>query len=142
MQAKKRTSDWPEKLNTYLDSIQNKEYRWGELDCCLFVADWLRILTKIDYAEPFRNQYDSLESAIALMGEWKDENATDEHFGAPAKYLDFWFPQTTVFKVKRGDIVVNAEGSVGICNGLYSLFMSSKGLAAVKTLECVRGWYI
>jgi hypothetical protein len=137
-----RVSNWPELLNNYLNSKQNDVYQWGSLDCCLFVADWLLILTSIDYAEPFRGQYDSLESALALMGDWKDDSATDEHFGAPAKYLDFWFPQTTVFKVKRGDIVVNAEGSVGICNGPNSYFMSEKGLASVKTSSCIRGWSI
>ena len=137
-----RVSDWPELLNEYLNSMQSKSYEWGKLDCCLFVADWLLILTGIDYAKAFRNRYDSLESALTLMNEWFDPNAIDEHFGAPAKYLDSLFLPISIYKVKRGDVVANKDGSVGICNGLYSLFMSSKGLATVKTLECVKGWAI
>jgi hypothetical protein len=137
-----RKFNWPELLHNYLHSKANAVYQWGILDCSLFVADWILILTDIDYAESFRGKYDSQESAIALMGEWKDENATDPHYGAIAKYLDSLFPTLNILKVSRGDIVINSEGSVGICNGAYSYFMSEKGLANVKTSSSIRGWSV
>ena len=52
------------KLQSYLDSCQDKAFSWGEFDCCLFVCDWLQLLNGSDLAHDFRGHYSTQFSAF------------------------------------------------------------------------------
>lgn len=52
------------KLQSYLESCQDKAFSWGEFDCCLFVGDWLQLLNGTDLAHDFRGHYSTQFSAF------------------------------------------------------------------------------
>lgn len=44
-----------------------KPWAWGEVDCTLFPADWVRAVTGVDPAASFRGKYDSELSAHRML---------------------------------------------------------------------------
>lgn len=55
-------------LKSYLLKCANEPFRWGERDCALFVADWVRIVTGIDPASHLRGKYSSRDGAMVIAG--------------------------------------------------------------------------
>lgn len=43
-----------------------RPFEWGRRDCCLFVADWVRLATGLDPAASWRGRYGSLREALRL----------------------------------------------------------------------------
>ena len=44
-------------LAEYLTLAASRPWSWGTDDCCLFVADWVRLRTGVDGAAPWRGRY-------------------------------------------------------------------------------------
>lgn len=66
-----RRRDWRPRLDAYLDNIDGKPFKWGELDCALFAADAVLAMTDVDFAVDFRGRYadqDGAEAAIRSAG--------------------------------------------------------------------------
>ena len=43
---------------------------------------------------------------------------------------------------QRGDIVLNAQGCLGICNGVMSYFLMERGVTRFRTRECTKAWKV
>jgi hypothetical protein len=54
-------------LHDYLDRASRKPWRWGENDCCGFVADWALALTGKDPGEGIRGSYSSKGMADGIL---------------------------------------------------------------------------
>jgi len=54
-------------LVSYLQSQAGKAFAWGELDCALFVADWVKIARGHDGAVWFRGRYSTEGEAKAYV---------------------------------------------------------------------------
>lgn len=54
-------------LREFLESMEGVPFRYGENDCGLFVAEFLKRLHGVDYAEDYRGQYTSQEEALELL---------------------------------------------------------------------------
>lgn len=50
-------------LSDYLSRAGRKAFVWGDLDCFLFVADWVERMTGIDPAGEYRGAYDDQRQA-------------------------------------------------------------------------------
>ncbi|PNG26999.1 hypothetical protein CR492_04665 [Methylocella silvestris] len=44
-------------LEDYLRAAAARPFRWGECDCCLFVADWIKAVHGFDVANGWRGAY-------------------------------------------------------------------------------------
>jgi hypothetical protein len=53
-------------LAAHVRALGFRPFVWGETDCCLFVADWVREVTGIDPAAEWRGCYWSLRTARRL----------------------------------------------------------------------------
>jgi hypothetical protein len=51
----------------YCGELARRPYRWGELDCALSLAEWLKRLRGIDPAARWRGTYRSPAEALALV---------------------------------------------------------------------------
>lgn len=63
----KRRKDWRPRLDAYLESIEGKPFKWGELDCALFAADAIMAMTDVDLAAEFRGSYSDEVGAGAAI---------------------------------------------------------------------------
>lgn len=49
-----RFPDWPARLEAFLFANADRKFKYGEWDCCLFVADAIHAMTGTDLAVGFR----------------------------------------------------------------------------------------
>ena len=145
-----RHSHWELSLSNYFDSVAFKPFKWGFHDCSLFMADAVLAMTGDDVAAPFREKYNSAESAEQAL---KDYGA-----GTLTRTLNAIFGKSKhIAQVKRGDVVMY-DGAVGICCGTFSRFIGSidessnvivadgsepvAGLVPIATRLCKRAWTV
>ena len=105
---------------------------WGENDCCLFTANWMRAVTGIDGGAPWRGRYHTEDECLALL---------DRDGGVAAVMARgagiVGLPATT--KPARGDVGVirvrtqRGEPFVGaICTGRRWVVMSALGVRSLR----------
>lgn len=58
-----------DRLSTYLSHAMVKPWRWGEFDCMLWVADWVKVCTGIEVAAEYRDRYTTAREARNLIKE-------------------------------------------------------------------------
>jgi hypothetical protein len=61
-------------LDAYLRAAAGQPFVWGERDCCLWAADWIKARTGRDPAEGFRGRYRTRLGAHRLvrrLGGWQ-----------------------------------------------------------------------
>ncbi|AXQ98018.1 DUF6950 family protein [Pseudoalteromonas piscicida] len=54
------------KLHAYLESCWHKPFKFGEFDCCLFVADWIKYVHGFDPA-PERGAYTTFKQGLNII---------------------------------------------------------------------------
>ncbi|KZN30053.1 hypothetical protein N480_03665 [Pseudoalteromonas luteoviolacea S2607] len=95
----------PLALQRYLDTCEDKAFCFGTFDCCLFVADWLKVVNGVDVAADFRGRYKSAIGAkrrLSRLG-FSDIQSVFKHHLKP---IDIAYAQ-------RGDIaLVEFEGDL------------------------------
>jgi hypothetical protein len=128
-----RHPDWFDRLQTYLDTVAEKPFLWGEHDCALFAASAVQRMTGVDPAEAFRNLYDSelgARKALREVGQGTLLKTAKHWFGAPK----------SVYFAKRGDLVMRDRTTLGICVGPFSWFVGEEhgaaGLVVIPTNAC------
>lgn len=62
-----RLPDWPERLARFVEARRSRPFRWGENDCALFAADWVREATGRDPAAAFRGRYATAAGAVRAL---------------------------------------------------------------------------
>lgn len=63
-------------LHCFINEHKNTAFKWGQYDCCLFVANYLLLVTGVDFASDFRGKYNSKLSAFKFL---KKRGFTDLH---------------------------------------------------------------
>lgn len=61
-----RYDDWPTRLHAYVESMQDREFAYGDFDCGLFAAGCIQAMTGEDLAAELRG-YKSRREAIEAM---------------------------------------------------------------------------
>jgi hypothetical protein len=56
-----------EQLAHYLDAVGQRRWRWGETDCLMMLADWVKLRTGADPAAEIRGTYATEEESLALI---------------------------------------------------------------------------
>jgi hypothetical protein len=127
-----RKDGWEWILASRLNEDRRMPFVWGERDCALWAADCVMDITGIDYAAPFRGQYNDEAGAKKLI---------NEKYNGLCAYVDAHIPTIPVAQARRGDVVFY-NAALGVCFGRYSHFVTYKGLAAIPTSQCERAWRI
>lgn len=59
--------NWHVNFMEMVSSRADQPFKWGELDCALFAADAVSLMTGQDLASEFRGKYDSEEGAQKVL---------------------------------------------------------------------------
>lgn len=136
----KRLDDWQLRLNDTVEAARERPFVWGKHDCCMFAASCVEAMTGENHMAHFIGTYNDEQTAKTAL---KNLGA-GTLFRSLQKIFGKAYPPAMA---QRGDIVyrrVNKMPSVGICMGLYSVFVGeintngatvSEGLVMVPTLK-------
>ena len=133
-------------LDDYLETVGSRPVRWGTLDCCMFVADWVEGSTGVDPARDWRGLYASEREAhrlikrrggfVAAIGDEMDRHGfarTDDPMSG-----DVGIAEVPV-AVRRGVPVIRPVGAIRF--GRLWVVKSLLGLAA-EAFPTVAAWRI
>lgn len=132
-----RLTDWQLRFSDATREAHDKRFKWGEHDCCLWVANCVLAITGIDYAESWRGKYSDESGAYALIK--KGESLT--------KMV------TSVLKTEAinpnyanvGDVVLIVTGgkeALAICNGASVLIPSRTRMVSLPMSSAKKVWKI
>jgi len=131
----KRREDWPDLLIEFIESRRDRPFVWGQNDCCIFAADWILLVTEIDYAADIRGTYNSGLGALRIL------DAHEGLFGLVTKLTNL--NCVPVKQAQRGDIVAQETEyglTLGICIGVMSVFVAKDGLDFSPTADSRFVW--
>lgn len=136
-----RKHGWPEALHEYLAAAREREFAYGTFDCALFAADAVKAMTDIDYAAQLRG-YGSRDEAYAIIGRFGSIEAMI------TQLLDTQ-PKHPAF-AHSGDVVLapiptaaaESGETIGICEGVHSIFPAARGWLKHPTLRARLAWSI
>jgi len=125
-----------------LEKYETVEFAWGEMDCCLFVADVIRDMTGHDYAASWRGRYGSETGALRMIAEYGSLVALASSVFGEIK--PFW-------AVRAGDPVLLSRGVVeqdrinqalGIFDGDQIAYLTDCGLDRAPVTAAVGCWHV
>lgn len=127
-----RVEGWESQLNAYLEAPA--AFAWGQTDCALWCADWVKLATGDDFAADWRGEYATEAELAALLA--------DRGFTSPADLpTSVGLAEIAVGFAQRGDIVL-WSGCLGICNGVDSYFLTDRGVTRVRTRMARQAWRV
>lgn len=127
-----RIAGWESRLNTYLAS--QEPFIWGQRDCALWSAFWVKDCTGEDHTHDWFGKYKTEGGAAKRMKRLGFESVAD----IASSHLR----EIPVPFAQRGDLVLNAQGCLGIGNGPYTHFLTLTGQTLEPTLNGVRAWRV
>jgi hypothetical protein len=125
-----------------LAPYRDAEFRWGEMDCCLFVANVLRDLCGRDYAEQWRGKYSTELGARRLVV---------KHGGLEGLASSVFGPMCPVDECGEGSPVLlnkkliaqdSVGGALGIIHGGRVIYLTQRGLADAPMSYAMGGWRV
>lgn len=125
-----RSDQWPKLLASFIEARRGRPFAWGENDCCLFAADWIREATGRDIACDYRGKYHSALSAARIL---QNEGGVLGVFRKAAERERMIV--VTPSHAQRGDIVArdSEDGPLlGVCIGALGAFVTERGLRFVQ----------
>jgi len=66
----KRIKGWEYRLSELFKARAHSPFKWGTNDCCMFFADCVEAVTKVDVGEWFRGKYHGRTKAFGLLKEF------------------------------------------------------------------------
>jgi len=127
-----RRSNWERRLAVYLDGHRGAVFRYGRLDCALFAAGAVKAMTGKDPARGFRSKYRSQASAVRAIRAAGFEDL--------AAVVSSKFEAIAPAFARRGDLVMDRDGSLGVCVGREALFVGEEGGLAGLVRQPISAW--
>lgn len=140
-----RYPDWQAQFSQFLTRRSSQPFAYGEMDCCLFVADCVEAMTGTDLAVRFRGKYRSRKEALQLA---KRETGRGSIRALIEKTIkEFGLREVPLPYTQRGDIVLVAQKDaylLGILalNGKEILAASKTGFLRLPLSRAVCAWRI
>ena len=145
----RRRGDWAERLNEYLESCRRQPFRWGHLDCVLFVCGAVHAMTGEHPLPQLCGAYQSKRGAAKTIQ--KFGRNLEEAIEAECRRCGF--TEIAPALAQRGDIVLltgdatvlgpaeyGALGLIGT-SGL-PVFINTQGLMEMPLAMARRAWRI
>jgi hypothetical protein len=136
-----RFPDWQSRLGAYLNTRAAMPFRYGSMDCGLFVAGAIETMTGVDVAAELRGYRNRTEAFTRIRNVCGRRNmaAIADHLAA-----QFSIPEVPVLCAQRGDAVQCRTGRLGIVamHGTEILTPYKDGLLRLPLVHAVRAWHI
>jgi hypothetical protein len=129
-------------LKSALAKYQGAEFRYGVLDCGLFVANVLKDVMGKDFANPWRGQYDSEIGALRLVLEHKDLAGLATAAFGPKKPIWTARPGSPVLLNSQSVDQDSIGQALGIFDGDQVYYLTAKGLGRAPILSGVVCWHV
>lgn len=133
-----RLPDWEDRLSAYLAAREKAEFRFGKMDCALFAAGAVEAMTGEDPAAQWRGRYRSHAGSVRQIRK-------AGHKSLVSLVSDIFEEIPPAF-ARRGDIVADRAGSLGVCIGAAALFVGEEdgapGLIRVGLIDWSTAWRI
>lgn len=133
----RKVNGWQGLLIEYLSKCAQASFRPGKLDCGLFFAEGLKVMTggSLDIAEPFRGNYRTIEEGLEI--------ARNLGYSDHATYAESFFPSyPSVLWAAHGDgaVLEDARGVpvLGIVQGANIYVMGLQGIGLVPLTSAKR----
>lgn len=140
-----RLGDWQTRLSQYIIANATRKFKYGVLDCGLFLAGAIEAMTGEDVAAGLRGRYKTRGEAFAAIGDMCGTPTTE----AVAAYLaaQHGVQEVGVLYAQAGDAVVLGHGrrsSLGIVamHGTEILTPYKDGLLRLPLSHATRAWRI
>lgn len=126
---------WENRLIAYIQQVGAKKLRPGRLDCALFFAGAVMVMTGEDYAKGLRGKYKTIEEGINLL----QSKGFEDHLAYAESLFEAW---PSPLQAQRGDgaIIVEPDGTraLGIVQGHMIYVMTLEGLAIVPLTRATK----
>lgn len=129
-----RVDGWESRLAGYLEQARHQPFAWGENDCALWSARWVRTATGRDFLPDWRGRYSTRLGAVRLMKRRGYDGVED--------IADAVLPPVPPQFARRGDLVLHPQGALGICAGRLAYFLGEAGPTALETAACPAAWKV
>lgn len=116
-----RLPDWENRLSAFITERFDMPFEWGQNDCILFAMSAVEAMTGEDKGAAYRGRYSDKEGAALALREIGK--------GTLLKTVDSQFDRRPAGTARRGDLVMTATGSVGVCLGGVAAFVGEERLA-------------
>lgn len=140
-----RFPDWTSRLESFLRESADRKFKYGQMDCGLFVADAILSMTGTDIAEPYRNRYSSRAEALSLASEIADAKSIEAI--ATERSAAHGMTEVPFLRANRGDMILlrrPRDFSLGILglDGRGVLIAAAIGWGVAKSPVPVRAWRV
>lgn len=140
-----RLPNWHAHLDYFLVANRDRQFGYGQFDCCLFVCDAIQAITGTDPAAPFRDRYSSLKGARREMKEYCGSPSVANVVALVASRHGM--PEIPPLCAGRGDIVLITRPpgfSLGLValNGREIVVTAQSGLELISLSLAVRAWRV
>lgn len=142
----RRRSDWVAALESYLIGCSTKHFRYGDIDCALFAADWVQVATGVDLAAEYRGKYACAFGAARALKEIAHGGLIEAATRALGN------PLAAPEGAHRGDIalapVVTETGRVGAAlaivdlSGARLVALGPSGLTRAPLTQATLAWSV
>lgn len=110
---------------------------WGQNDCCLFVADWIRARTGRDLASDFRGRYcDEAGASAVLSAAGGIERLFDERIGERVPLSQAGLGDVVTWRDRRGELLAGLLWLRGGC------FLTAGGVRKVPLRDLRNAWAV
>jgi hypothetical protein len=126
---------WEGRLITYLHTVKQTAFRPGTVDCGLFFAGGVHVITGVDHAGWLRGKYRSIEAGLAML----QKRGFADHIAYAESLFE---PHSAPIFAQRGDgaVVIDLDGNpaLGIVQGEYVYVMGLNGLGFVPLTNATK----
>lgn len=136
-------------LADYLASLRNRKWQPGELDCGVFMADWVKLVCGVDPIADVRGTYSSeRQFRNILRREGGFETSCASRLGR-AGYVETSSPSAgdlmvvlSPYAVRRGKTQYRPAGAICVSETMRAVITSDLGvvIAGELHLPMVKGW--
>ena len=133
-------------LHTFIQSRQNRSFKWCSQDCCMFAANAVLAMTGVDIASDFRTNYRTEAAAFSLIKSVTGGTTVADAVAYCA--ANHGMPEYThPLLAQRGDMVVVEDagrlvaGIVGL-NGRDVLVPGETRLKRLSIMSIQRAWKV
>jgi hypothetical protein len=136
-----RLDNWQSRLSDYIIGRAQQPFKYGVMDCGLFVAGAIEAMTAVDVANDLKGHYSSRKEAFdtikGVCGKGTVKAIADH---IAAKY---GISETPVLCAQRGDPVLLTSG-LGIVdmNAGFILTPYKRGLLRLPLSSALKAWHI
>jgi hypothetical protein len=128
-----RYPDWQTRLDVFLRENGNRRFKYGEWDCCLFVASAIEAMTGVDPAQKYRGKYSTMREARDVAEDvwlpFDSRRSSWIAFLVEAVTEQNQMVEVSRYRARRGDVALIKRSS-GHSLGIVSLNGSSVTVVA------------